>query len=225
MKRRSSTAGPSAPDSARSRARSPSPSKHQSQQTKKKNAARKSDSSITSRLQIAMDRYPLLTNGCIAAVINAAGVIASQAIKRELGSNWMMVLIFSIIGAFVVTPLVILVLVGVIFRKNLQKYELLFACTLFGCLIIGPAFEISFKFLIAFFDENNDMCLKPMARELFGSIFSKSFLITQLQSRVVFFPADVLNIYFIPPVYTPIVGNMAGFIWTIFLAFTTNAPK
>jgi hypothetical protein len=176
-----------------------------------------------SRLKTAMIRYPLLVNSSIAAAINAAAIMAAQAIEGDLGSNWTMVTIFGLIGAFVITPLVLRVLIGVVFKMRLSKLQLLCACTIFGTLIITPAFEISLAFLSALFDNENDMCLKTMIKDIFHTIFSQKFLALALQSRLVFFPADVLNIYIIPPSYAPIVSNIAGFLWTIVLAFKSKA--
>lgn len=174
--------------------------------------------SFGAQFQTMMASYPLTVNGLIAAALNAAGTVTSQVIQGNLGSNWGIVGIFALIGAFVITPLVLLVLVGRIFRMKLNKFQLLLATTVFGSLVVGAAFEASLKFLLALFDANNDMCLKPLVNDILDAIFSKNFLISAFQSRLVFFPADVLNIFFVPPSYAPIVGNVAGYLWTVVLA-------
>ena len=100
-----------------------------------------------------------------------------------------------IIGAFVVTPLILSILIGTILNRPLTKAQALVACTLFGMFAIGGAFEVSFPLLKALFDPSDGLCLKP----LFARITSRENLGNALRmavySRAVFTPADLLNTF------------------------------
>jgi hypothetical protein len=165
-----------------------------------------------------MERNPLLGNAIQAAVINATGVIISSFLKGE-AINWKMVLIFMIIGAFVVTPLVLNILIGRVFQLGLNKWQTFVASTLFGVFVIGGAFEISFPVLLKAFDPEDDICMKPIIMKL----FTREFLKGNLESRYVFTPADLLNTFVVPPMFQPLVSNVAGLIWTVVLAMRAPA--
>lgn len=168
-------------------------------------------------------KYPFMANATQAALINAAGVIASAAVPMLKGGemkpiDWMQVTIFMLIGAFVVIPLILYVLVGKLYAiPNLNKLQLLLVSTLFGTFVISGAFEIAYPVISDFLnpDPAAAACLKPLVEKL----FTRDFLINScLKSRIVFLPADIANTFFVPPAFHPLVSNIAGFIWTIVLA-------
>jgi hypothetical protein len=165
-----------------------------------------------------MANYPLFTNGVQSAVINAAGVFTSQALQNtrtgKIGFDIQQIMIFMIIGAFVINPLVVSVFIKRICSLGLSKFQLLVVSTLFGTLVVNAAFVFSLGVLIELFDPSSNICLKPIVTK----VFSFGFLHGAIQSRIVFLPADILNIYFIPPMWQPLVINLAGYIWTVVLA-------
>lgn len=166
-----------------------------------------------------MAKYPLLANGIQAAVINAAGVLTAQCFPIFYGEQvtlqWKPILIFMIIGAFVITPLIIHVLIGKIMSRGLNKFQLFVASTLFGMFVVNAAFVVSLGVLEELFDEKADLCLKPILRK----VFTMRFIHDAIDSRKVFLPADILNAFFVPRMWQPLVGNVAGYIWTVVLAF------
>lgn len=174
--------------------------------------------SLSSQYKSFLVQSPLLANSIQAALINGAGVLTSQALIPMLKSqpvhiDWIQVLIFMIIGV-IITFLVIFVLIDIIFKIRMSKIQMLFVSSLFGSLVINAVFVVSFGMLEEMFDPTKDMCLKPIV----GRIFTKDFLVSGLESRIVFFPADVLTIFFASPTMQPLISNLAGYIWTVVLA-------
>jgi hypothetical protein len=74
--------------------------------------------------------------------------------------------------------------------------------------------------LKALFDPSDNLCLKPILGRIFSSGNLENALKMALKSRVVFLPADLLNTFVMPPRYMPLVSTVAGFIWTVILAFS-----
>jgi len=168
-------------------------------------------------------KYPYMANATQAALINAAGVITSAAVPVLKGGemkpiDWAQVLVFMLIGAFVVIPLILYVLVDKLYTliPNMNKLQLLLISTLFGTFVISGAFAIAYPVLSDLLnpDPAAAACLKP----LLATLFTYDFLANCLASRIVFFPADIANTFFVPPAFHPLVSNIAGFIWTVVLA-------
>lgn len=178
----------------------------------------KKRNSISFQYKSFLTKYPLWANSMQAAILNAAGVLTSQAIipmiyGQPVHIDWLQVLIFMIIGV-IITFLVIFVLIGVIFKYPMNKLQMLFVSSIFGAFVINACFIISLGVLEELFDPTKDICLKPIV----SRIFTKDFIVGSLESRIVFFPADILTIFFASPTMQPLISNIAGFIWTVVLA-------
>lgn len=174
----------------------------------------------------AMANYPLLANGTQAAVINAAAVLTAQVIKAKgipESFDWADVGIFMVIGAFVVTPLILCVLIGRVFRLGLTKGPLLVASTLFGMFLVNAAFHVSFGVLYQLLGAQGKGVAGVDLPLIVAGLFTRAFLGGALKSRVVFFPADVANTFVVPQLYQPLVGNVAGFVYTVGLALSLAA--
>jgi hypothetical protein len=174
--------------------------------------------SASSHYKSFLVKYPLLANSVQAAVINAAGVLTSQAVIPALNGqpvqiNWLQVLNFAIIGV-IITFLFICAYIPVVFSHVKSKVQLLIISTLFGTFIINAVFVVSLGMLEELFDPTKDICLKP----IFARIFTSDFVKGGLESRIVFLPADVLTIFFASPTLQPLISNLAGYIWTVVLA-------
>lgn len=168
-----------------------------------------------------MSRYPLLANGTQAATINAAAVLTAQVIKAKgipEAFDWADVCIFMLIGAFVITPLILRVLIGRIFRLGLAKGPLLAVCTLFGMFVVNAAFHVSFGVLYQLLSPQGQGVAGVNMGALVAGLFTRAFLGGALKSRLVFFPADVANTFVVPLLYQPLVANLAGFLYTVILA-------
>ena len=118
-----------------------------------------------------------------------------------------------------------LVLIGRIFRLGLGKKTLLVASTLFGMFLINAAFHVSFGVLIELLGASGKGLESVDLKVIATGIFTHAFLMGALKSRIVFFPADVLNTFVVPLMYQPLVGNIAGFIYTILLALEVSSSK
>lgn len=180
---------------------------------------------LAAKYSSAMAAHPVAANATQAAIINALGVCASALAPLIHGNpikaiNWTEVAIFAVIGACVVTPLVLFVLLGRLLPLTKSKPQALFASTLFGTFCIGGAFEVTYPLLKAAFDPANDLCLKPILRGIFSYESLQNALTMALKSRLIFGPADYLNTYVVHPQYIPLVSNVAGFVWTVVLACT-----
>lgn len=217
------TASVAAPSSVRRR-RSVAPSTE-----KKETSAKKSPAKVEAELAAPkasayakiVESYPLVANGVQAAVINAAGVLTAQVIKANGIPNafeWADVAIFMVIGAFVMTPLILLVLIGRIFQMGLPKGKLLVANTLFGMFLVNGVFHVSFGVLYQLLGTNGQGLVGVNMAEICAGVFTREFLEGAIQSRIVFFPADAANTFFVPQLYQPLVSNFAGFLYTILLA-------
>lgn len=212
-----------APSSVRRR-RSVAPSTAKDEPSAKKSPAKAKAEVVapkTSAYAQIVESYPLMANGVQAAVINAAGVLTAQIIKANgipSAFDWADVAIFMVIGAFVITPLILLVLIGRIFQLGLPKGKLLVANTLFGMFLVNAVFHVCFGVLYQLLGTNGQGLAGVNMVEICAGIFTREFMNGAIQSRIVFFPADAANTFFVPQLYQPLVSNFAGFLYTILLA-------
>ena len=163
-----------------------------------------------SSYQTLIRKYPYAVNAIQSAIISSCSVIVSQSLAGNSKYDWSEVRTVSIIGAFWITPVLLL------FYSRLHKFQLGFLSKLaVDQLIFSPLFTITIIALRL-------LLLGRVPIADFPSVLSQTVPKAILSSWTFWVPARGFTLLIVPPHLHVLTGSLFSFLWNIILSMLLN---